>query len=237
MTAGRVLVWLCCSSLAACGVPASAHPSPPRSASGAPEAALAATSVLPSPVLAAPALTSGNTNPTAGGVASFTCNLPINRAASGNGPAPGGLARPTTARVAGQTGFDRIDFEYSGAALPSLSITSVTPPFTTDPAGAPLAVTGKVFLGMVFHNVPGIVSGYSGPTRFKPGLPVLTDLESNGDFEGVQSWVVGLSGQACIRVFTLTGPTRLVIDLESSSPGLPKSGQRMSGQRKSADRP
>jgi hypothetical protein len=88
-------------------------------------------------------------------------------------------------------------------------------------------VSGKVFLGLVFRDVPGIVSGYSGPTSFKAGLPVLTDLELRGDFEGVQQWVAGLSGQACVRVFALTGPSRLVIDLESSSsPGLPKSGQK-----------
>jgi hypothetical protein len=173
------------------------------------------------------ALTSAPAAALADGLGPFTCSLPISRAASGIGLPPGSLAQPTTARVAGQSGYDRIVFEYSGTALPSLSVTSVTPPFTTDPKGAPLTVSGKVFLGIVFHNVPGITSGYSGPTSFKAGLPVLTDLELRGDFEGVQQWVAGLSGQACVRVFTLTGPSRLVIDLKSSSsPGLPKSGQK-----------
>ena len=116
---------------------------------------------------------------------------------------------------------------FVNTALPSLRLTSVTPAFALDPSGKPLKVSGKAFLGIVFRNVPGIVSGYSGPKSFKAGLPVLTDLELSGDFEGVQQWVAGLSGQACVRVFTLTSPSRLVLDLESSSsPVLPNTGRR-----------
>jgi hypothetical protein len=217
MTAGRILALLCCSGLAACGGQAASHSSPSRSTSGTLAGALA---VAPT----TPPLTSATTLDVAGGLGPFTCSLPYNRAASGSG-----LAQPTTARVGGQSGYDRIVFEYAGTALPSLSVTSVTPPFAEDASGKPLTVSGKVFLRIVFRNVPGIASGYSGPTSFKAGLPVLTDLELSGDFEGVQGWVAGLSGQACLRVFTFTSPSRLVIDLESSSsPGLPKSGQEPS---------
>src|ERR1700682_578697 len=83
----------------------------------------------------------------------FTCSLPVDRAASGSG-----LAQPTTARVGGQSGYDRIVFEYAGTALPSLIVTSVAPPFVLDPSGLPLTVSGKVFLGIVFHSLPGIAS-------------------------------------------------------------------------------
>ena len=93
-------------------------------------------------------------------------------------------------------------------------------------------MSGRVFLRILFKSVPGISSGYSGPKSFKAGLPVLTDLELSGDFEGVQQWVAGLSRQACIREFTLTSPSRLVIDLASSAaPGLPKGGQKPSTNR------
>ena len=227
MTTGRILVLLCCSGLTACGGSTASHPSQSRSASGTPARALAATSALTSSVPTTTALTSATTAEPTAGLGPFTCRLPVNRAESGSG-----LAQPTTARVGGQSGYDRIVFEYAGTALPSLSVTSVTPPFAHDPSGMPLTVSGKVFLGIVFRNVPGVASGYSGPTSFKAGLPLLTDLELSGDFEGVQHWVAGLSGQACVRVFTLTSPSRLVIDLESSSsPRLPKSGQKPSSKR------
>ena len=228
MPAGRILALLCCSGLAACGGQTASHPSPSRSASGTTARALAATTGLTSSTPTTTALITATTSEPTTGLGPFTCSLPVNRAASGTG-----LAQPTTARVAGQSGYDRIVFEYAGTGLPSLSITSVTPPFALDPSGKPLTVSGKVFLGIVFRNVPGIASGYSGPTSFKAGLPVLTDLELRGDFEGVQQWVAGLSGQACVRVFTLTSPSRLVMDLASSaSLGLPKTGHKPSTNRR-----
>ena len=205
MTIGRILVLLGCSALAACVGPTASPPT--RPASGTPSGA-ATTDVTPSASTTTAPTPAISTVP-ASGLPPFTCTLPIDGAAWGSG-----LAQPTTARVGGQSGYDRIVFEYAGTGLPSLSITSVTPPFALDPSGKPLTVSGKVFLGIVFRNVPGIASGYSGPTSFKAGLPVLTDLELRGDFEGVQQWVAGLSGQACVRVFTLTSPSRLVIDLE-----------------------
>ena len=142
----------------------------------------------------------------------FTCTLPVIRAGSGSG-----LAQPTTARVGGQPGYDRIVFEYAGTALPSLSVTAVAPPFVRDPSGRSLTVSGNAFLEIVFRELPGVGSGYSGSTSFNVGLPTLTDLEQRGDFEGVQQWIVGLSRQACVRVFPLTSPTRLVIDLQNAS--------------------
>lgn len=218
---GRMLVLLCFCGLAACGGQPASDQSPSRPAPATPVLALAPTTELAPSASIRTALTS--TTPTVlAAQEPFTCSLPVNRAASGSG-----LAQPTTARVGGQSAFDRIVFEYAGTALPSLSVTSATPPFSTDPKGAVLAVSGKVFLHIVFRNVPGIVSAYSGPKSFKAGLPVLTDLELSGDFEGVQQWVAGLSGQACVRVFTLTSPSRLVLDLESSSsPVLPNTGRR-----------
>lgn len=220
MTIRPVLVLLCCSGLAACGAQTASNPSPSRSASGTLRLADIKTELTSSP--ATGELTSAAASVPADGLGPFTCSLPINRVASGSG-----LARPSTARVAGQSGYDRIVFEYSGSATPSLVVTWITPPFVLDPSGKPLTVSGKAFLGIVFRNIPGAGSGYSGPTSFKAGLPVLTDLQLRGDFEGVQQWVAGLAGQACVRVFTLAGPSRLVMDLQpSSSPGLPDTGGR-----------
>jgi hypothetical protein len=59
---------------------------------------------------------------------------------------------------------------------------------------------------------------YSGPTDFtQAGFAVLKEARLTQDFEGTVSWGLGLSSPACMRVFTLTGPSRLVIDFASTS--------------------
>jgi hypothetical protein len=181
MACRRLLVLLCCPSLAACVQP----PPPPPSPSPA----------LPSPTAA---------------LGPFTCGLPIDRGASGSGSVQASIAR-----VGRQPGYDRIVFEYAGTAVPPFTIKPATPPFDKDPSGLPLAVSGEVFVEIVFREVPSI-EGFSGPRSFNVGLPVVTDLEQRGDWEGVQQWIVGLSRQACIRVFSLKSPSRWVIDLKAS---------------------
>ena len=39
-------------------------------------------------------------------------------------------------------------------------------------------------------------------------------LVQGGDFEALSTWFLGLDGGGCYRVFTLTSPSRLVIDIE-----------------------
>src|SRR5574341_184181 len=54
---------------------------------------------------------------------------------------------------------------------------------------------------------------YTGPLELKPALPSLLEAERTGDFEGVFTWVLGLSEATDFRVTTLDGPPRLVIDV------------------------
>lgn len=56
---------------------------------------------------------------------------------------------------------------------------------------------------------------YTGPLTFAPRYPRLIALVRAGDFEGYVTWIAGLTAPACYHVFTLTGPTRLVIDFQA----------------------
>jgi hypothetical protein len=57
---------------------------------------------------------------------------------------------------------------------------------------------------------------YTGPSDLKPtGTATLREARDIGDFEGVVSWGLGLSKPACFRAFTLSGPSRLVVDVQS----------------------
>lgn len=157
---------------------------------------------------------SSSSEPTASAAESlgpFTCSLPV------AGTATIDRAQITDVRVAGHDGYDRIVFEFA-AGLPEYSIASATPPFTRDPSGLPLAVAGSAFLSLVMQGgtavTPEGTLTYSGPTDFSPALTTVSQLVEAGDFEAVSSWYVGLSGTSCIRVLTLSNPSRLVIDIE-----------------------
>lgn len=138
----------------------------------------------------------------------FSCTLPILMTGSASGSTQ---AQPTAVRVGTHAGYDRIVFEYGGAVTPSLRIQAVSPPFTHDPSGLPMTVAGSSFLQITLE---GIVVGYTGTTDFKVSYPVLVELARQGEYEGVQSWIVGLNKTTCVRVFQLSSPTRLVIDLQ-----------------------
>jgi hypothetical protein len=80
-----------------------------------------------------------------------------------------------------------------------------------------LAVQGSSFLIVVMHRASTIdpygAISYVGPTDFTPDFPAVSELRAAGDFERVSSWVIGLNGPSCHRVYTLTIPARLVIDV------------------------
>ena len=141
----------------------------------------------------------------------FSCSLPVSGAATVD------RAQITDIRVAAHDGYDRIVFEFA-AGLPEFTIAAAAPPFTLDPSGLPLDVGGSAFLSLVMHGgttvTPDGMLTYSGPTDFKPALPMVVELVEAGDFEAVSSWYVGLTAGPCIRVLTLADPSRLVIDIE-----------------------
>ena len=119
-------------------------------------------------------------------------------------------------RVGTHPGYDRIVFGFK-EGIPALDVKVGTPPLTYDPSGLPMEVAGNDFLVFILRGGTGLdPSGrvtYYGPTDFTPDYPVLVQFIQAGDFEAQSEWVAGLTGPACIRVFTLTGPDRLVIDL------------------------
>jgi len=141
------------------------------------------------------------------GLGPFTCGSIITLPAAGTGqPAT------TEVRTGLHPGYDRLVFEYAGGRRPGLTIEAATPPFMLDPSGLPLTVKGARFVRI---RLDGIVVGYAGATSFAPGGPFLVDVERQGEYEGQQSWIVGLTAGACPRAFGLTGPSRWVVDFGS----------------------
>jgi len=130
-------------------------------------------------------------------------------------PSPPPLAQLNDLRVAAQTGYDRIVFQFAGGPVPAYTLTrQASTHFVKDASGQPVTLQGSAGLKLVFHGAAAYPT-YTKSTDIKPGLAAVQEVEQIGDFEGVLSWGIGLSKPSCMRTLELTNPTRLVIDIQT----------------------
>ena len=134
--------------------------------------------------------------------------------------APAGAQEAPTlvdVRAGRHPGFDRVVFEFRGA-VPEHRIDYVDQ-LVQDGSGNPVAVAGAADLEVVFeganaHDVDGTPT--VSPRRFSPGLPAVKELAQVGDFEAVVSYGIGVDSERPITVSTLSGPSRLVVDVSTA---------------------
>jgi hypothetical protein len=140
----------------------------------------------------------------------FTCAFPI------HGAATVANTQITDLAVGAHDTYDRIVFDFASGS-PEYTIEKASPPLVGDPNGLPIEVQGSSFLRIILHGASAAGYGgtpFNGPTSFTPRFAKLVDLKAAGDFEAVATWYAGMNGDACVRAFTLTAPSRLVIDLQ-----------------------
>jgi hypothetical protein len=85
-----------------------------------------------------------------------------------------------------------------------------------DASGAVVPLRGRYFLRVVISgattaSLPGLRSVM--PAVLTPGLPEIAQVRKAGGFEQVVSYGIGLNRYRGFRVFRLTSPSRLVIDV------------------------
>jgi hypothetical protein len=167
-----------------------------------------------SPTTSAPSPTAA---PTASQVAASTPPFPANTLADTAQPTGGPLGL-RVARVAPQPGYDRVVLELAGKVpgQPGWRVEYVTQP-TSDGSGNPVAVRGTAYLQVIVTGV-----GYPADTgvpepairRIRPaGTAVVREVVLDGVFEGQYTAFVGLTGKRPFRVFRLSNPARVVIDV------------------------
>jgi hypothetical protein len=136
----------------------------------------------------------------------------------------GAQTQPTLVdvRAGRHPGFDRVVFEFRGG-LPSHRVRYVDK-LVQDGSGQQVQVAGAADLQVVFQDA----SAHDGngrptvsPRRFSPGFPVLKEVALVNDFEGMVSYGLGLDHRVAVKSFTLSNPSRLVVDLPTSGSATP----------------
>jgi hypothetical protein len=137
-----------------------------------------------------------------------------NRLPKSSPPLTASQAQLANVTSACHNGFDRIVFRFT-SGKPGYNVRYVTR-IVKDPSGLPVSLLGNVKLSIVFQNARAHRAGGGSlgiPSVRNPLCTNVRQLKATGDFEGVVSWGAGLYHKADFRVFRLTNPTRVVIDV------------------------
>ena len=115
-------------------------------------------------------------------------------------------------------GFDRFVVEFWTTPLPSwTAIPKSSALFYTTGGQGPQPVqlegTAGIKLSLFSTSLHDPTQPFTPPSRYDPEFPQLAEVRDLGDFEGHVDFGLGLERQSCKRIFTLTLPTRLVIDV------------------------
>jgi hypothetical protein len=127
---------------------------------------------------------------------------------------PVGSLKLTGLRAGRHPGFDRLVFQLDGP-IPSYYSVRYVPVVRLDGSGAPLRLRGSAYLEVVVR-APTHDEHYRPvlrPTRLRPDFPALREVNAPGSFEGQTTAGIGVTRQVGFRVFELTSPTRIVVDL------------------------
>ncbi len=99
-------------------------------------------------------------------------------------------------------------------AVPGYNVRYV-PRIVADPSGRPVSLLGAKRIRVAFNLAAGHDSHGTNllASTLTPQCPNLLQVKKAGDFEGVVSFGFGLRRMTGFRVFRLTNPTRVVIDV------------------------
>jgi hypothetical protein len=143
----------------------------------------------------------------------FICNSTFSPINSQGSPA---VAYIDSVRYGTHQGYDRLTIEFKNGFPGQIELRPQgNATFTQGASGQTVVLLGSKGLLIVLHGSDEHTD-YSGPTDFKPGYQGMQEARQVEDFEGVVQWALGTSSMGCYRAFLLTGPDRLVIDVQTS---------------------
>lgn len=128
-----------------------------------------------------------------------------------------GVANVITARVGEQPDYDRFVLQFD-SIVPTYTVTrQAKPVFTMGGSGQTVTLSGTAGVLITVHSATGATTFVGSTDIVNANYAVLDEARQTQDFEGYVSWGLGLSKPACMRVFTLDDPARLVVDFQTTS--------------------
>lgn len=152
--------------------------------------------------------------PTRAGVPAFRADTRPDTA-----PARGGPLTVVAARAAAQPGYDRVVLQLAGeeAGEPGWRVEYVDRA-VQDGSGRPVEVAGSAVLRVVVTGVgyPFDTGQTEATTDLTPkGTALVREVDLQATYEGSFTAFVGLTRRAPFRVFRLTDPARVVVDVRT----------------------
>ena len=120
-------------------------------------------------------------------------------------------------RTGRQDGFDRVVFEVGGTGMPGWDVRYVDQA-SSQGSGEPIDVAGDAVLqvtltGAQIPDTTGVTE-YDGPNPLTgSGTQTVTEVAYDHIFEGTAVAFIGTAAKAPFRVYALTNPTRVVVEV------------------------
>jgi len=119
-------------------------------------------------------------------------------------------------RIGGHDGFDRVVLEVAGTGTPGWDVRYVDAA-TSQGSGEPVPVDGDAVLqvtvtGAGYPYATG-VEEFAGPALTGAGTSSITEVVYDATFEGTAVAFVGTAAEVPFRVYALSNPTRIVVEV------------------------
>jgi len=126
------------------------------------------------------------------------------------------VAYVSAVRTGSHGTYDRVTIEFSNGVPHDVQISAPSSgtTFTMSPSGRQVTLKGDKGILVTVHGAD-LHTVYNGSLDIVTGDPTIAEVRSVQDFEGVVQLGLGVNGSGCYRAFWLTGPDRLVIDVQS----------------------
>jgi hypothetical protein len=122
-------------------------------------------------------------------------------------------------RTGRHEGFDRVVFEVGGSGTPGWEVQYVDRP-TSATTGEPVEVAGAAALQLIITGVGLPDDGsqpFDGPNPLPgSGTRTVTEVVVNSTFEGATVLFVGTTAKTPFRVYLLSDPTRVVLEVRDA---------------------
>jgi hypothetical protein len=121
-------------------------------------------------------------------------------------------------RTGSHTGYDRVTIEFANGIPQDVTVSAPTPgtAFTLSPSGMQATLKGDHGILITIHG-SDLHTSYTGSTDIVTGDPTIAEVRRVQDFEGVVQLGLGVNGTGCYNAFWMTGPDRLVIDVQQAA--------------------